>query len=53
MKKYLIALPTFPGGKGWCHPTTLISALTEEAAIAEAKRRKPGCNIGEVKEVHY
>ena len=53
MKKYLIALPSFRGSKGFCHRTILISANSENEAISIAISLKPHDNIGDVKEVSY
>lgn len=52
-RKFLIALPSFRGDKGWNHPTILVSAESENEAIAIAKNKKPKANIGDVKEVFY
>ena len=52
-KKYLIALPSFKGAKGFCHPTILVSGVNESEAIILAKHLKPNCNIGDIKEVNY
>ena len=32
-KKYLIALPSWRGSKGFCHPTILVSAKDENDAV--------------------
>lgn len=53
MKKYLIALPSFKGDKGFCHQTILVSAKDKNDAISLAMHLKPNRNIGEVKEVNY
>lgn len=53
MKKYLVALPTFKGEKGFCHPTILVSAESENKAAEKAARLKPSSNIGDIKEVNY
>lgn len=52
-KKYLIALPSFPNAKGFCHQTILVSGENEEDAISLARHLKPNRNIGDVKEVNY
>jgi len=49
---YLIALPCFRGAKGFCHPTILISATSENDAISTAKRLT-GRHIGDIKKVDY
>jgi hypothetical protein len=51
--KYLIALPSFPGGKGFNHQTILVSGKDENDAIALAKHLKPQSNIGDIKKVDY
>jgi hypothetical protein len=53
MKKYLIALPSFRGSKGFCHRTILISAKDEFEAISIAVKLRPHDNIGDIKEVNY
>ena len=53
MKKYLVALPVFPGGKGFCHETILIKAMDINDAISLVKHLKPNKNIGDIKEVNY
>lgn len=53
MKKYLIALPVFPGSKGFTHQTVLVTAKDKNDAIALARHLRPGRNIGDVKEVNY
>jgi uncharacterized protein YciI len=52
-KTFLIALPSFPGNKGFNHRTILVSAIDEDDAIALARHLKPNDNIGDVKEVDY
>ena len=53
-KKYLIALPTFPNDKGFCHKTVLVSAKDEFDAIRLAVHLKGShVNIGEIKQVDY
>jgi hypothetical protein len=53
-KKYLIALPVFPGEvKTWNHPTLLVSAKNKVDAVALAKHLRPHANIGRVEEVSY
>jgi len=53
MKKFLIALPCFPGSKGFNHRTILVKATGRVDAISLARYLRPHCNIGEVKEVNY
>lgn len=53
MKKYLIALPTFRGTKGFCCPTILVSANNEDDARDLAIHLRPNKNIGDIKQVHY
>ena len=50
---YLIALPIFPHGKGFCHPTILVNAKDELDAIAIVKHLRPLANIGDIKKVDY
>ena len=52
-RKFLIALPTFPGSKGFCHRTILVSGTDELDAISLARHLRPNDNIGDVKEVDY
>lgn len=51
MKKYLIALPCFRGGKGFNHQTVLVSAKNTQEAVKIARHLKPNANIGCIKEV--
>lgn len=53
MNKYLIALPCFRGAKGFCHRTILVSAKSENDAIALARHLRPSDHIGDVKIVAY
>lgn len=53
MKTYLVALPTFRGGKGLCHQTVLVSAKDMQDCISLVHHLKPHANIGEIKEVNY
>lgn len=53
MKKYLIALPSFKGSKGFNHPTILVSAKDEQEAIKIVRHLKPHDNIGTIKQVTY
>lgn len=51
--KYLVALPTFKGGKGFCHPTILVSASSEEEAKETALRLSKERFVGDAKIVDY
>ena len=51
--KYLIALPTFKGSKGFNHPTILVKALDENDARAIVRHLKPSANIGDIRIVNY
>lgn len=53
MTRYLIALPCFPGSKGFNHPTILVSAKDVADAIALARHLRPHDNLGDVKVVTY
>ena len=53
MKKYIVALPTFKGSKGFCHQTILVKAKDKNDCIALVRHLKPSSNIGEIKEVNY
>lgn len=53
MNKYLIALPSFPGSKGFCHQTILVEAVDKNDAITIARRLRPGRHIGDIKQVYY
>ncbi len=54
MKKYLIALPSFRGDKGFCHQTVLVSAKDEDDARNLAYHLKGNrVYIGDIKEVDY
>ncbi len=50
IKKYLVALPSFAGAKGFCHQTILVSAENEDEAYSTARRLSPGKNLGDIKE---
>lgn len=52
-KKYLVALPSFRGSKGFCHRTVLVSATDKNDAESIARSLKPHDNIGDIKEVNY
>jgi len=53
MNKYLIALPCFPGSKGFCHQTILVSAKDKYDAITLVIHLKGRVNIGDIKQVEY
>lgn len=53
MKKFLIALPSFRGSKGFCCPTILVSAINKDEAISLAMYLRPHSYIGDIKEVDY
>lgn len=53
MNKYLIALPCFPGAKGFNHPTILVAAKNKRDAVALARHLRPHANIGDIKQVNY
>lgn len=53
MKKFLIALPSFPNSKGFNHRTILIKAKDRLDAIELVRYLRPHDNIGEIKEVNY
>ena len=52
-KRYLVALPCFPGAKGFNHETILVSAKNEIDAISLVRHLKPHNHIGDIKEVDY
>jgi hypothetical protein len=52
-QKYLVALPTFRGSKGFNHPTILVSATSIEDAKDLVKHLRPGHFIGDIKIVNY
>lgn len=53
-KRYLVALPSFPGSKGFNCRTTLVSAVDEEEAREIVRRNGVHCGgIGDIKEVAY
>ena len=49
MPQYLVALPIFPGSKGFNHPTILVSGKDENDARALVRHLKPHDNIGDIK----
>jgi hypothetical protein len=51
MNRYLVALPVFPGEKGFNHQTILVSAKSLSDAILLVRHLKPNHNIGEIKEI--
>ncbi len=52
--KYLVALPSFPNAKGFCHQTILVSAKDKNDAIELVRYIKGNkVNIGEIKKVDY
>ena len=53
LNKYLVALPSIRGSKGFCHPTVLVSAKDEDDARALAIHLKGRVNIGDIKQVNY
>jgi hypothetical protein len=53
MKKYLIALPSLHGQKGFNCPTILVAAKDKNDAIALARHLRPHANIGDIKQVNY
>ena len=54
MKKYLIALPSYPCKDSFNHETILVSAKNEGDAIDLVRHLKPYVrHIGKIKEVNY
>jgi hypothetical protein len=53
VKKYLIALPSFRGEKGFNCQTILVSAKDERDAANLACHLRPHANIGDIKQVNY
>lgn len=51
LKKYLVALPSFVGDKGFNHRTILAEGTSEADAKANAKRLSSASHIGDVKQV--
>ena len=51
-KKYLIALPSFLGSKGFNHPTIFVCANNENGARCLA-HHLTGKRIGDIKKVNY
>ena len=53
-KKFLVALPTFKGTKGFCCPTVLVIAKDKDDAIDCVYHLKGrNVNIGDIKQVNY
>lgn len=48
-RSYLVALPAFPGAKGFCHPTILVKARDEREAREIVRHLRPTQHIGEIK----
>ena len=53
MQKYLIALPSLRGQKGFNCPTILVAAKDERDAVALVRHLRPHANIGDIKQVNY
>ena len=53
MYKYLVALPSLCGQKGFNCPTILVSAKDERDAVRLVRHLKPHDNIGDIKRVNY
>lgn len=53
MNKYLVALPVFPGTKGFCCPAILVRAKDENDAVSVVRHLKPKAIIGDIKKVSY
>lgn len=51
--KFLVALPTFRGSKGFCHQTVLVSAKDEDDARSIVRHIRPHRNIGDIRKVNY
>lgn len=51
--KYLVALPSFAGSRGFNHPTILVRAKDETDARAVVRHLRPNTNIGDIKKVDY
>lgn len=49
VKEFLIALPCFPGSRGFNHRTILVKAIDLRDAISLVRHLRPHCNIGEVR----
>ena len=52
-KRYLIALPTFKGDKGFNHQTILVRAKDKAEARSLVYYLKGAVNIGDIKQVNY
>lgn len=53
MHKYLVAIPSIRGQKGFNCPTILVSAKDELDAIALVRHLRPHAHIGDIKQVNY
>jgi hypothetical protein len=53
IQKYLVALPSFKGEKGFNHCTILVTAKDERDAVALVRHLKPHDNVGDIKQVDY
>lgn len=53
MKKYLVAMPSIRGTKGFNCPTVLVSAKDERDAAAQVRHLHPKAIIGDIKQVDY
>jgi hypothetical protein len=51
--KYLVALPSFAGSRGFNHPTILVRAKNETDARTVVRHLRPSTNIGDIKKVGY
>ena len=51
--KFLVALPTFKGSKGFYHQTILVPAKDLADYVALVNYLKPHSNIGDIKQVNY
>jgi hypothetical protein len=48
---WLVALPCFPGAKGFCHRTILVKAKDINDCINLVRYLRPNNNIGDIKKV--
>jgi len=51
--RYLVALPVFKGGKGFNHPTLLVSAKNKTEALLIVMHLRPSANVGDIMPVDY
>ncbi len=51
--KYLVALPTFKGDKGFNHQTILVSAKNLNDCVSLVRHLRPNSNIGDIQKVNY